>query len=107
VPGRCRAKAGSPQGRGHDVDSARNMRSSAHRDGGVAPRAPPVMRCPTCPLLLAVSRYWHGRAYLVEAVVRHAWTYRCAHTNQHVCDGVRGGERYFPVVRFFQECLRA
>jgi hypothetical protein len=35
------------------------------------------------------SRYWHGQASLVEAVVRHAWPCRCAHASQHVCDGVR------------------
>jgi len=84
VPGLCRARAGlatgeRPRGWQRQEDAQKRQEDAQkrpHRDGGIAPRAPPVVLCPNCPLLPAVSRYWHGQASLVEAVVRHAWTYR-------------------------------
>jgi hypothetical protein len=73
----CQASAGLATGdmprRGQRQEDAQKR---AQRDGGVAPRAPPVVLCPNRPLLPAVSRYWHWQAYLVEAVVRQAWTCR-------------------------------
>jgi hypothetical protein len=74
VPGRCWDRAGLATGVCHDVDSARKPRRSARRDGGVTPRAPPAVLGPTHPLVPVVSRYWHGQAHLVAAVVRQART---------------------------------
>jgi len=71
VPGLCRARAGLGLG---GVPRCRQRQEDAWqrapRDGGVAPRARRVVLCPDRPLGPAVSRYWHGQASLVEAVVR-------------------------------------
>jgi hypothetical protein len=73
VPGRRGARAGLATGglprRGQRQEDAQER---AQHDGGVAPRAPPAVLGPTCPLLPAVSGYWHGPVHLVEAVVRQA-----------------------------------
>ena len=90
MPGLCRAGVGLATGeRPRGWQRQEDAQKRPHRDGGAAPRAPPVVLCPTCPLVSAASRYWHGQASLVEGVVRHAWTCRCAHTSQPVGDGVR------------------
>jgi hypothetical protein len=90
MPGRCRARAGLATGeRPRGWQRHEDAQQRPHRDGGGTPRAPPVVLCPHCPLVPVVSSYWHGQASRVAGVVRHAWTYRCAHTSQHVCDGVR------------------
>ena len=77
MPGLCRARAGlAPGGLPRRRQRQEDAQQRAQRDGGVAPRARRVVLCPDRPLVPAVSRYWHGQAYLVEGVVRQAWTCR-------------------------------
>jgi len=101
VPGLCRARAGlAPGERPRCWQRQEDAQQRAQRDGGGAPRAPPMVLCPHRPVVPAVSRYWHGQAYLVEGVVHHAGTCWCAHTSQHVCNGVR-------VLRTLPACCEA
>jgi hypothetical protein len=77
VPGLCRDRVGlAPGERPRCWQRQEDVQQRAHRDGGGVPRAPRMVLCPHRPLGQAVSRCWHGQGYLVEGVVRHAWTCR-------------------------------